>query len=119
MYTLIHVTHEAHRKMGGIGAVLEGMLTARAYQAAVGRTILVGCGEVPLSASSGALETVFYESGTAGGRPPGCAPVLAAAFASVEATYGVRLLYGRRRVPCPLLRRRTGVELLLVDVGYT
>jgi glycosyltransferase involved in cell wall biosynthesis len=116
MYTLIHVTHEAHRKMGGIGAVLEGMLTARAYQATVGRTLLLGCGEVPLSASSGALETVFYESGTAGGPPPGCDPALAAAFASVEATYGVRLLYGRRRVPCPHLRRRTGVELLLFDV---
>ena len=116
MYTLIHVTHEAHRKMGGIGAVLEGMLTARAYQATVGRTILVGCCEVPLSASSGALETVFYESGRAGGPPPGCDPALAAAFASVEATYGVRLLYGRRRVPCPHLRRRTGVELLLFDV---
>ena len=45
--TLIHVTHEAHEKMGGIGAVLEGLLTARAYQNVVARTLLVGAAELP------------------------------------------------------------------------
>ena len=116
MYTLIHVTHEAHCKMGGIGAVLDGMLTARAYQAAVGRTVLVGCGDVPASLPPETLETVFYESGPSGHSPAACGPAVADAFASVEATYGVRLLYARRKVPCPLVRRRAGVELLLFDV---
>jgi len=116
MYTLIHVTHEAHCKMGGIGAVLDGMLTARAYQAVVGRTVLVGCGDVPASLPPETLETVFYESGPSGHSPAACGPALADAFASVEATYGVRLLYARRKVPCPLVRRRAGVELLLFDV---
>lgn len=116
MYTLIHVTHEARRKMGGIGAVLEGMLTARAYQGAVGRSILIGCGNIPDSPSLETLETVFGESGPADGSPPARDPVLANALASIEATYGVRLLYGRRKVPCPLLRRHAGVELLLFDV---
>jgi len=62
MHTLIHVTHEAHRKMGGIGAVLEGMLTARAYQAVARRTILIGCREyfVP------ALERRFGKTRRAG-----------------------------------------------------
>ena len=116
MYTLIHVTHEAHRKMGGIGAVLEGMLTARAYQATVGRTILIGCGSAAASPSSETFETVFRENGRADHSSGACDPALAGAFASIEATYGVRLHYGRRRVPCPLVRRRADVELLLFDV---
>ena len=116
MHTLIHVTHEAHRKMGGIGAVLEGMLTARAYQTVAGRTVLIGCGDIPAHASSEAVETAFYENGSADGSPPGCDPTLAGAFRRIEETYGVRLLYGRRRIPCPLVRRRTAVELLLFDV---
>jgi len=105
MYTLIHVTHEAHGKMGGIGAVLEGLLTARAYQATVGRTILIGCGEVPRSPSPETLETVFYRSGEPEPSSPAGDRALAKEFGRIEATYGVRLLYGRRRIPSPLARR--------------
>ena len=39
---VVHATHEAGLKLGGIGAVLDGLLTSPAYNAAVGRTILVG-----------------------------------------------------------------------------
>ena len=39
--TVVHVTHEAAGKIGGIGAVLEGMFTSHAYNDQVGRTILV------------------------------------------------------------------------------
>ena len=38
----VHVTHEAVRKVGGIGAVLQGLVTAKTYRAAVDRIILVG-----------------------------------------------------------------------------
>ena len=38
---LIHATHEAARKIGGIGAVLDGMLTSEAYKEAVSKSILV------------------------------------------------------------------------------
>ena len=41
-WNIVHVTHEAVQKMGGIGTVLEGLLTAKAYQKAVRRSILVG-----------------------------------------------------------------------------
>ena len=39
---VVHVTHEAGLKIGGIGAVLEGLLSAPAYNDQVQRTILAG-----------------------------------------------------------------------------
>ena len=41
-YTLAHVTHEAVEQIGGIGTVLEGLMTSPVYQAQVRRSILVG-----------------------------------------------------------------------------
>ena len=38
----VHVTHEAVEKMGGIGAVIAGLVTSPAYQKSFTRTILVG-----------------------------------------------------------------------------
>ena len=39
---VVHATHEAGLKLGGIGAVLDGLLGSPAYNETVGRTILVG-----------------------------------------------------------------------------
>lgn len=39
---LVHVTHEAALKIGGIGAVLDGLLRTTAYTSSVDRTILAG-----------------------------------------------------------------------------
>jgi glycosyltransferase involved in cell wall biosynthesis len=123
MTTLIHVTHEAHEKMGGIGAVLEGLLTTRAYQNAVDRTILLGAGAVPLGKPSDEIEVILYQTGVAAqpadGYPGGSAEALVVpveAFRRIEAAYGVRILYAHRAVSCPLETRRTVVELLLLDV---
>jgi hypothetical protein len=115
MNTLVHITHEAHEKMGGIGAVLEGLLTTRAYQAAVDRSILVGSTSLPLAQPSESIQAVLYATGEAA-TSPDVPPALQEAFKRIEATYGVRLLYGRRAVPCPLETRRASVELLLFDV---
>jgi len=115
VYTLVHVTHEAQEKMGGIGAVLEGLVTARGYQAAVGRTILLGCAQVPPRAPPEMIEQILYQTG--GPTDEDIPGDLADAFRRMEATIGVRLLYGRRRLPCPLRLRHTRVETLLVDVS--
>jgi hypothetical protein len=40
--TVVHVTHEIVGKIGGIGAVLQGLFTCNSYLEAVGRSILVG-----------------------------------------------------------------------------
>src|SRR5438552_18609457 len=42
MQTVVHVTHEAIQKIGGIGAVLHGLLTSRVYLEKATRNILVG-----------------------------------------------------------------------------
>ena len=39
---VVHATHEAGVKFGGIGAVLTGLLGSKAYNQHVARTILVG-----------------------------------------------------------------------------
>ena len=45
MQTVVHVTHEAIQKIGGIGAVLHGLLTSRVYLEKATRNILVGPGQ--------------------------------------------------------------------------
>jgi hypothetical protein len=39
MQTVVHVTHEAIQKIGGIGAVLQGLLTSKTYLNEVPRNI--------------------------------------------------------------------------------
>ena len=42
MTVTVHVTHEAVHKVGGIGAVLTGLVTAAPYREATERTLLAG-----------------------------------------------------------------------------
>jgi len=116
MATLIHVTHEAREKMGGIGAVLEGLLTARAYQEAADRTILIGNAELPLAEALPGLQAALYETGGSATGGDALGPDVARSLARIEAAYGVRVFYGVRVIAGPLDMRRTPVELVLFDV---
>jgi len=115
MQTVVHVTHEAIQKIGGIGAVLQGLLTSRVYLDQCPRNILVGpfwpsddIGEHRL----GAQGEVLYSSLDHLYRSP-----LADRFRQIEQTYDVSIVYGRRR----FVDKDTGVtsspEVLLVDVA--
>ncbi|MDP9175745.1 MAG: glycosyltransferase [Planctomycetota bacterium] len=115
MQTVVHVTHEAINKIGGIGAVLHGLLTSRTYLDRVPRNILVGpfwpsdeSGESRL----GPQGEVLYSSLDSLYRSP-----LAARFREIEQTYDVGIVYGRRRY----FEKETGVtstpEVLLIDVA--
>jgi hypothetical protein len=115
MQTVVHVTHEAIHKIGGIGAVLHGLFTARTYLDSVKRNILVGpfwptdaSGETRLGADG----EVLYSSLDSLFRSP-----LAAKFREIEQTYNVGIVYGRRK----FTERATGVtstpEVLLIDVS--
>ena len=115
MQTVVHVTHEAIQKIGGIGAVLQGMLTSRVYLDQVQRNILVGpywhtdaSGEDRL----GPQGEVLYSSLDSLYRSP-----LASRFREIEETFNVGIIYGRRR----FVDKETGVistpEVLLVDVS--
>jgi hypothetical protein len=112
--TVVHVTHEAVYKIGGIGAVLEGLLTAKAYHEYASRNILVGPFfgiEGPVQHRLGATGKVLYSSvdGIVGGP-------YAQAFKKIEQQFGVGVIYGKRR----FLPDRSGVEteaeVLLFDV---
>ncbi len=115
MQTVVHVTHEAVQKIGGIGAVLHGLLTSPVYLAHASRNILVGAfwpsddkGEQRLGPGG----EVLYSSLDALSRSP-----LAPRFREIEQTYGVQIVYGRRR----FADRETGAisvpEVLLIDVA--
>src|SRR4051812_36245916 len=116
MQTVVHVTHEAIQKIGGIGAVLHGLLTSKNYLDAVPRNILVGPfwptdegGEQRL----GPQGEVLYSSLDSLYRSP-----LAARFREIEQTFGVGIIYGRRK----FTDKETGVtstpEVLLFDVSH-
>src|SRR5436190_3966677 len=115
MQTVVHVTHEAIQKIGGIGAVLHGLLTSKTYLDQATRNILVGPfwpsderGESRLGAGG----EVLYSSLDHLYRSP-----LASRFREIEQTYGVGIVYGRRK----FVEKETGVtsvpEVLLIDVS--
>ena len=114
MLTVVHVTHEAVHKVGGIGSVLEGLITAGPYRRAVGRTILMA----PLFDSDGAANArlgpdgeVRYSSNDDHTDHP-----LSDAFRSVQGRFNVDLVYGVRRLAEPGGGRTAEVEVLLIDV---
>ena len=106
-YTVIHATHEAVRKAGGIGTVLDGLMTSSVYQKAVRRSFLVG----PLSRPED--EDLLAESGAvlfstiSGVQNADCGDALN----RVAERYNVNIVYGIRRFD-------SGYEadVLLVDV---
>jgi glycosyltransferase involved in cell wall biosynthesis len=114
--TIVHVTHEIVGKIGGIGAVLQGIFTCKSYLEAVQRSILVG----PLFTTEGSVldrlgenGEVFYSS-IDGLLNPGYGP----AFRKIESFYNAGVVYGRRT----FIDERTGVrsspEVLLIDVRH-
>ena len=115
MQTVVHVTHEAIQKIGGIGAVLQGLLTSRVYLEKAARNILVGPfwpsderGERRL----GPQGEVLYSSLDHLYRSP-----LAARFREIEQAFDVGIVYGRRKYT----DKETGVtsvpEVLLIDLS--
>src|SRR3954462_1506749 len=115
MQTVVHVTHEAIQKIGGIGAVLHGLLTSKIYLEKASRNILVGPfwpGDERGEQRLGPNGEVLYSSLDSLYRSP-----LAARFREIEQTYDVGIVYGRRK----FVDKETGVisvpEILLIDVS--
>ena len=113
MDTLIHVTHEAVQKVGGIGAVLQGFFTAKAYNDNVPRSILVGPGDPGMEELLAKAGEVLYSSisGTDKGG-------WAAKFRPVQERYGVSLIYGRRTFKDKTTGIQSTPEVLLLDVSH-
>jgi len=96
---VVHATHEAGFKVGGIGAVLDGLLGAAAYNAAVGRSILVGPMDTANAIEMARLTDprnklqIIYSSWH---RVDQASAELSAGMQAVETHFRVHLLYGRR-----------------------
>ncbi|MBX2998452.1 MAG: hypothetical protein KF893_08060 [Caldilineaceae bacterium] len=98
---VIHATHEAGVKVGGIGAVLDGLLSAQDYNTTVNRSILVG---PMLGWDSAQMErltsprnglTIRYSS--LHGIFDNVVPNVRDALQAIEQSYEIGLLYGVRR----------------------
>ena len=113
---VVHVTHEAVEKMGGIGAVVSGLSTADAYAKAATRTILVGpllSTDRPVNLRLGRAGQVIYSSLDAVHTPP-----WREKFLPIERTYDVGIIYGRRPITDSCSGRSVEAEVLLVDVFH-
>ncbi len=113
---VVHVTHEVVEKIGGIGAVIAGLVTAEAYQQKVSRTILIG----PLLDTSRPVNLRLGEGGkilysSLDGVYPS---PWRERFMPIERTYDVGIIYGRRRVQEPCNGKTVEVEALVIDVFH-
>ena len=110
MSIVVHVTHEAIQKMGGIGAVLEGLLTTRSYNEAIERTFLVG----PLfpGADLGELDAVLYRASEGIADTP-----YAKALSEIEQVYHVEIVYGQRKFVDKNKNVTTLTDVILVNVS--
>ncbi len=115
MRTIAHVTHEAVHKVGGIGAVIEGLLTSKPYQAAEQRTILIGPlfpGEDGSKGRLGPDGTVLYS--TLDNLPPH--PV-GEVLEQVRRQFHVQMVYGHRTIHNVHNGTMVTAEVLLIDVS--
>ncbi len=114
--TVVHVTHEAVGKIGGIGAVLQGLFTCNSYLDRIDRSIIIG----PLFTTEGSVSErlgedgeVFYSSIDGFVNTE-----YAQAFRKIENFFNTGIVYGRRT----FVDKRTGIksspEILLIDVKY-
>ncbi len=97
---VVHATHEAGARVGGIGAVLDGILAEPTYNRVVRRTILVGTFDPSdpvererLRASRNGFSVLYSTLDEISQIDA----ALARAFERIELYYHVNILYGTRR----------------------
>lgn len=113
--TIAHVTHEAVEHLGGIGTVLQGMISSPVYQEQVGRTILVGPTNAHWGSSPegrlGADGKVLYSSADHVDTVD-----LGHRFHPIEWAFDVDIIYGTRQFNNKQEGRVGEGEILLIDV---
>jgi glycosyltransferase involved in cell wall biosynthesis len=113
---VVHVTHEAVERIGGISTAIAGLTTADAYGQAVQRTILLGpllSTNAPVNRRLGEGGHVLYSSLDAISPPE-----WRRKFLAIEKTYDVGIVYGTRPLEDACTGKCVQVEVLLVDVFH-
>ncbi|OHB62022.1 MAG: hypothetical protein A2167_06990 [Planctomycetes bacterium RBG_13_46_10] len=114
--TVVHITHEAVGKIGGIGAVLQGFFTCKSYLDAIDRSIIIS----PLFTTEGSVSNRLGENGEVlyssidGLINSAYAP----AFHKLENYYNTSIVYGRRTFIDELTGIKSSPEVLLIDVRH-
>jgi hypothetical protein len=111
---IVHVTHETTQKIGGIGAVLKGLFTCRAYLEFAGRSIVTGPlfdRDAPLSKRMGKDGQVLYSSLDGLFNTE-----YTANFAELERLYNAHIIYGTKTYVDEQTGVNRTVEIILVDV---
>lgn len=112
---IAHVTHEAVEQLGGIGTVLEGLMTSPVYQKNVRRSILVGPTSLQPGADAskrlGPKGEVLYSSVDRIDRAN-----LGDRLRPIELAFNTPIVYGRRQYHNHLEGRTGEAEVLLIDV---
>jgi glycosyltransferase involved in cell wall biosynthesis len=110
---LAQITHEAVLKVGGIGAVLAGLLTSRHYKSTVKRTVFVGAlsEEDRKILEAGRSDLNMIPAGKMEDR------TAAVGLAQIEKRHGVKFYYCIRRYPGGESGVDNEAEVLLVDVS--
>ncbi len=115
MKVAVHITHEAATKIGGIGAVIDGVCTARSYANFYDRTLLYG----PLFSLGGDLSQDLGQVGqilfsSRNGKGYGS---LGEKLREVSAKYGVDIVYGKRVLSDPSATDKPAtVDVCLVGI---
>lgn len=114
--TMVHVTHEATGKIGGIGAVLHGFFTSQTYLDSIKRSILVGplfTHDVPVNQRLGEGGEIFYSSidGIVNTK-------FAPALQMIEKFFSTAIVYGRKTFTNSETGIQSSPEILLIDVRY-
>ena len=111
----VHATHEAGAKVGGIGSVLDGILSTESYNEQVRRTVLVGpmfgWDPVQMERLTDPLNGVQIRYSSLHGILYDAGEEVQQALRTVERTFHVGLLYGLRRFG------DVEHEILLVDAS--
>jgi hypothetical protein len=117
MKIAVHITHEAMKKIGGIGAVLNGICTTKAYKSFFGKTILYG----PLFGSKGDIYASFKKGGELlfssvdGYDKDNYGEV----FNSIKQKYNIDIVYGRRFLFDEFGKnKKDEVDVFLVGTAY-
>jgi hypothetical protein len=109
------MSHEAGLHVGGVGAVLDGLLRSQAYGEGIARTVLVGTFDaqdaVAMDRLTDVNKGVQIAYSSTHGIYQGVEGEQRALLAAIEAQFGVTLLYGTRR-----FGGRT-YEVILADAG--
>lgn len=114
---VVHVTHEAVEKIGGIGAVIAGLVTSKSYKQNVSRTVLVGplfSSDQPVNRRLGEGGHVIYSSIDGIYTQP-----WQDRFHAIERAHDVGIVYGTRKIAEPCGGEPAEVEVLLIEVFHS